>query len=181
MNEVGLIPEQAVTAEALAASASTRIVLDGRRPKLPDHGGRVLQVMAGHVDLFAIGSSAGRIDTTRRHLFRVEPGEIILDLPEAGGPEARVQVIAVGGPGSEAVVLPRTQFDKPDLVTAWIGRLAKVIAGPNPSWAIRETSLGDVVEVASGERRRGPARDIVWVSIQAGTARVMGHEPSYTA
>ena len=47
----------------------------------------------------------------RHHLFRVESGEIILDLPEAvDSSGTRIQVIAVGGPGAEALVAPRAEF-----------------------------------------------------------------------
>ena len=34
-------------------------------------------------------------------------------------------------------------------------------------------------ELAAGERRRGSAQDILWVSVEAGSIRLMGVEPAY--
>jgi NHLM bacteriocin system ABC transporter ATP-binding protein len=159
-----------------------RIMLDGRRPKLLDHRGHVLQVTAGHVDVFAVGMIEGSTEGARRHLFRVESGEILLDLEQSadsGG--SRVQVIAVGGPGAEARVLPRQEIRSLDLVATWITRLAGLIAGPSPGWEIRELAHEGATEMPSGERYRGPGRGIVWVALEAGTAKLMGLDPVLAA
>lgn len=166
------------TIEPLAARAPERLTLDGRRPQLLDHHDHILQVVAGHVDLFAVGVVDGKVETARRHLFRVESGEIIADLCDFVGP-SHTQVIAVGGAGAEALVVRRTDCNNDALVEAWITKLSKVIAGPNPSWEIREATNLIAAEMVPGERRRGPARNVVWVSVQAGTAQLMGHEPAY--
>src|SRR5476649_1171557 len=87
--------------QTAAALRSTRIVLDGRHPRPLDHREHVLQVMAGHVDIFAVSIPEGGTEGARHHLFRVERGEIILDLPETvDSPGNRIQVVAVGGPGA---------------------------------------------------------------------------------
>jgi hypothetical protein len=183
MTESLLRPMEAPAAnEAPPAHSPQRVLLDGRRPKLLDHRGHVLQVVAGHVDLFAVIVSDGRIERARQHLLRIEAGEIIPDLPEHAGPTGeRLQVIAVGGLGTEALIVPRTGCDNPALVQAWIGKLAKVIAGPNPSWEMHEAEREGVVDMLPGEQRRGPARDITWVSVATGAARLMRHEPPYQA
>jgi NHLM bacteriocin system ABC transporter ATP-binding protein len=184
MTESLLRPMQAPASanEAPPAHSPQRVLLDGRRPKLLDHRGHVLQVVAGHVDLFAVIVSDGRVERARQHLLRIEAGEIIPDLPEHAAPTGeRLQVIAVGGLGTEALIVPRTGCDNPALVQAWIGKLAKVIAGPNPSWEMPEAEREGVVDMLPGEQRRGPARDIAWVSVATGAARLMRHEPPYQA
>ena len=45
-------------------------------------GGTRLQVTAGHVDVFAVSLVEGKAAGARHHLFRVESGEIILDLQD---------------------------------------------------------------------------------------------------
>jgi NHLM bacteriocin system ABC transporter ATP-binding protein len=181
MNEPMLSPSSAVTAgEPLPVHITERIALDGRRPKLLDHHGHVLQVICGHADLFAVSIMDGKVETARQHLFRVESGEIIADLAgfaDPGGP--RLQVIAVGGPGAEAVVVRRADFDHDARVEAWITRLSQVIAGPHPDWRLREANNLIEVEMKPGDRLRGPARNLVWVSVQAGAASLMGHGQAY--
>jgi NHLM bacteriocin system ABC transporter ATP-binding protein len=158
-----------------AAGAPGRIRLDDRHPRLLDHHGHVLRVVAGHVDLFAVGIADGKAQTARQHLFRVESGEIIPGISSHDS----AQVIAVGGDSAEAIVLRHEELDDETIVDAWITKLARVIAGPNPGWEIRDTTDPLALEMKAGERRRGPARNIVWVSVQAGSALLGGHEPSY--
>src|SRR5262245_19583211 len=135
--------EPVLMQEALAGAGrqarSTRVVLDSRRPQLLDHREHLLQVVSGHVDLFAVGVDDGRVGSVRQHLFRVERGEIIPDFPQPDGPESLpVRVLAVGSPGAEAVLVVREDIEGTALVQRWIGRLSGLIAGPNQSWAISE-------------------------------------------
>jgi NHLM bacteriocin system ABC transporter ATP-binding protein len=163
------------------AAPSSSVVLDGRYPDVPDHRGKVLQVTAGHVDLFAVRASDGR-DGGRQHLFRVESGDAIFDLPQVvDDRDARVRVIAVGGPGAQAILLPRHEIASPELVSAWLARLASVMAGPNPSWQMREAPSAGTAELDAGERRRGPVRNVAWLSVHAGSAKLMGLAPPYQA
>jgi len=171
----------AIADQLAAADLPTRVVLDSRKPRLLDHRGRVLQVATGHVDVFAVSVSENGVESARHHLFRVESGEIILDLQEtADSRGAGLQVIAVGGLGAEALMLP-LEIQPSDLVAMWISRLARLIAGPSPSWEMREVAGEGVTEMSPGERCRGPRRSIVWVSLQAGTAKLMGLEPVLVA
>ena len=161
----------------------TRIVLDGRRPKLLDHRGHVLQVTAGHVDVFAVsmieGSTDRRATSSVSGRERRDPSRPAEQSVDSSG--SRIQVIAVGGPGAEAQVVPRLEIRSLDLVAAWITRLAGLIAGPNPSWEMRELAHEGATEIPPGERRRGPVRNIVWVALQAGTAKLMGLDPVLAA
>src|SRR5256885_2254959 len=157
-----------------------RIILDGRRPQLLDHHGYGMQVVASYVDLFAVSLVDGKIDGARHHLFRVEKGEIILDLPAtAHHPIGRAQVIAVGGPGAEVLILPRRQIESDDFIAAWIRQLGKAIIGPNVDWTIHEAPADVRCDLGPGERRRGSAHNLVWTSVEAGVVRLMGLEAAY--
>ena len=175
MTEPVLQQVQATADQEAAACLPIRIVLDGRHPKLLDHREHVLQLVAGYADVFAVSMVEGRADGARHHLFRVESGEVILDLPETvDSSGTRIQVIAVGGPGTEALMVPRSEFLSVDPITAWITRLARMIAGPNPSWEMREVPGDGAAEIPPGERRRGPVRNIVWVALEAGDGEAYG-------
>jgi NHLM bacteriocin system ABC transporter ATP-binding protein len=165
-----------------AVDSPTRVVLDGRRPELLDHRGHVLQVTEGHVDVFAVSTIEGTAAGARHHLFRIESGDVLLDLEQSvDSAERRIQVIAVGGPGAEVRVLPRWEIPSLDLVAAWITRLATLIAGPSPGWEMRELAHEVATEMQPSERCRGPGRGIVWVALQTGTAKLMALDPVLTA
>jgi NHLM bacteriocin system ABC transporter ATP-binding protein len=182
MTDAVLQQAHAAADQAAATRLATRIVLDGRRPQLLDHREHVLQVVTGYADIFAVSIVEGCSGGARHHLFRVESGEVILDLPETvDSSGTRIQVIAVGGPGAEALVAPRPEFLSVDPMTAWITRLARMIAGPNPSWDIREVPVDSAAEIPPGERRRGPVRNIVWVTLEAGGLKLMGLDPPFFA
>lgn len=159
----------------------SRFVLDARRPILLDQHEHVLQVTSGHVDVFAVGMSQGQTGGGRYHLFRVESGGILLDLSDKTPVGTRTLVIAVGGPSAEVAVIPRTEFRSFDLVAEWISQLAQLMAGPFPDWDMHEVAESGDTEMQPGERRRGPVRSIVWASVKAGTARLMGLDPALAA
>jgi NHLM bacteriocin system ABC transporter ATP-binding protein len=162
------------------AAHHQRLVLDSRIPHVLDHHGYVLRVVAGHADLFAVRAVEKTTQGARHHLFRVETGGIIPDLPELTiEPGACVCVIAVGGPGTEAVIMPREEIETFEPVAAWLQSLATVLAGPSVDWSIREAEMDRPNELAPGERRRGSAQDLLWVSVTAGHVRLMGLEPAY--
>jgi NHLM bacteriocin system ABC transporter ATP-binding protein len=159
-----------------------RLALDARRPRLLDHREHVLQVTAGHVDVFAARMPESSTVGARHHLFRVETGGILLDLQNTAAVTGfGTQVIAVGGPGAEVAVVPRATFHSFDLIEKWIAQLAQLMAGPNPNWDMREVTDCGEMEIAAGERRRGPVRNIIWVSLKTGTARLMRLDPILTA
>ena len=160
------------------ARALSSIRFDGRHPKLLDHRGHALKVMSGHVDIFAVAEERG----ARHHLFRVERDEIILDLQQGldrlGSP---IRVVAVGSPGTEAAIVPQAAVDSFDSIAGWIRHLAWLITENSPSWDMLEVAGGESAPIAPNERRRGPARSIVWVSLQSGSAAPMGLEPAIAA
>ena len=164
------------------ARPPNHVAFDGRHPKLLDHRGYALQITAGHVDVFAVKLVEGNTEGARHHLFRVESGEIVLGL-QAGFNSSgiQVQVLAVGSPGAEALLVPRSDIQSPDLAAPWIRRLARLIAGASPSWDMLEVASDGTAAIPPGERRRGPARSIVWISLESGTAKPMGLDPTIAA
>ncbi len=152
------------------------LALDARRPKLLDNHDHVLQVTNGYVDVFAVDRSGDNANGGRHYLFRVERGDVLLDLD---GADAQMRILAVGGLDAKVAIIPRTAFRSVDLVHAWVTQLSQLIAGPNPDWNMRE--IVDRTELAAGERGRGPARNIVWASVRDGTARLTGLGPTLAA
>ena len=150
-----------------------RIALDTRRPWPLDDRGRILRIVTGHVDLFAVRSGAGA-ERTRHHLFRLETGEIIVDLPRAGGTTDAVGVIAVGGPGAEVLVVARESIGELALMEAWIARISAATVGAAVDWTVREAGAGSAFELAPGDQLRGAARGVVWASCERGEVRFMG-------
>jgi NHLM bacteriocin system ABC transporter ATP-binding protein len=181
MNEsvLPLLPENA---DQAMAPEPARLALDARRPKFLDHRSYVLQVTTGHVDVFAASMSESNEGGARHHLFRVETGGILLDLEDTANiTGVRTRIIAVVGPGAEVAVVPRATFQSFDLIAKWIAQLAQLMAGPNPNWDMREVTDCGEMEIVAGERRRGPVRNIIWVSLKTGTTRLMGLDPILTA
>jgi NHLM bacteriocin system ABC transporter ATP-binding protein len=178
-----MIESLAQQIEALAGSEappSSPFTFDGRHPKRLDHSGHAVKITAGHLDVFAVSGTGSNATGPRRHLFRVEKDEIILDLQQGfDGIGSQHQIVAVGSPGVEAIILPRTAPDFPELVASWIKQLAWLITESNPSWDMQEVASG--AALGPGERRRSPARHIIWVSLASGSAKPMGLEPAIAA
>jgi NHLM bacteriocin system ABC transporter ATP-binding protein len=151
------------------------ILLDPRHPRLLDDREQVLAVKAGHVDVFAVAS-----DMRRRHLFRVEAGEIILDLHTGCANSAgQFQIVAVGGPGAALTSIPRAIVASGDLLARWITHLARLVIPPGLPGMIPELVAGEAGQVMEpGQRSRGPMRSIAWTRIASGTASFLGLDPA---
>jgi len=169
--------DDVATTEPETLRSAELIALDARHPLRLDQRGRFMQVVSGHVDLFATSVAGGEPASTRHHLFRVERGEILADLLDADDPLG-IQVIAVAGADTEALAM-RCADCKDEALEAWLTKLSRMIAGPNPSWDIEEATGLAGLEMKPGERRRGPARNILWLSVVGGRALLMGQEPAY--
>lgn len=180
----GSAPSLALVAETGAQT----VAIDGREPRALDHAGRVLRLEQGYVDLFAVRMVRERVEGGRLHLFRVEGGGVLpafadhvvgQGAAEGAADSARLRVLAVGGPGAQARAVPCGQWRDADAVEAWIGQLSRAIAGPQPDWDVLEALETGSEEVAASERRRGPARSVSWVCVEAGQISLMGQEPAY--
>jgi NHLM bacteriocin system ABC transporter ATP-binding protein len=175
-------PERNASSADLVSSKSARVdvAMDGRRPMLLDHCGYVFQITSGQADIFAVetqnGSSGGR-----HHLFRIETGDVVPDLPTINGPSGEgLYFVAIGSEGTRASIFGRTELASTDQALRWIERLAHFVAGPVPRWQIAELSEGNS-ELISGERRRGPMRNLAWLVVEKGAARLMGLGPAFTS
>ena len=120
-----------VSGTGLVASVESagEMALDGRRPVLLDHHGHVLEIVAGHADIFAVEIKDGK-SGGRHHLFRIERGDIIPDLPgfPASSPDG-LRFIAVGAQNTRVSVVPRDDLASADQAVRWIERLARFVAG----------------------------------------------------
>lgn len=166
---------RAVSIAALCASGAfpDDEALDSRRPLLLDHHGYVLQVIAGHADIFAVDVKDGRWGG-RHHLFRIEAGDVVPDLPNAVASSANgLCFIAAGAEGARVSLIRRSELQSIDLAIRWIERLARFVAGSAPQWQMAELPEGEG-ELDAGERRRGPMRGLVWLKVNRGAARLMG-------
>ena len=174
----GVVP--AVTAEDPVPPQWERVALDSRRPWSLGDRGRVLRIVAGYVDLFAVHSGPGA-ERPRHHLFRVESGEIVVDLPSTAWAIDVVGVIAVGGPGAEVLVTARERIGELALIETWIARLSAATVGTAVDWTAREAGAGSAFELAPDEQLRGAARGVVWASCDRGEVRFMGLEVASNA
>ncbi|MBR0685351.1 NHLP bacteriocin export ABC transporter permease/ATPase subunit [Bradyrhizobium manausense] len=155
------------------------MALDGRRPILLDHHGHVFEIVAGHADIFAVDIRDGK-SGSRHHLFRIERGDIIPDLPgfPASSPDG-LRFIAVGAQDTLVSIVPRA--DRPsELALRWIERLARFVAGPAPLWQMPELPKGEVA-LTAGEARRGPMRGLLWLTVERGALGLLGTGARYTA
>ncbi|MGW1424285.1 NHLP bacteriocin export ABC transporter permease/ATPase subunit [Bradyrhizobium manausense] len=155
------------------------MALDGRRPILLDHRGHVFEIVAGHADIFAVDIRDGK-SGSRHHLFRIERGDIIPDLPgfPASSPDG-LRFIAVGAQDTLVSIVPRA--DRPsELALRWIERLARFVAGPAPLWQMPELPEGEVT-LTAGEARRGPMRGLLWLTVERGALGLLGTGARYTA
>ena len=164
----------------LSAGLPIDVAMDGRRPMLLDHHGHVFQVTSGHVDVFAVDIQNG-LAGGRHHLFRIESGDIIPDLPEVADPSGDgLYFVAVGSGDSQASLFRRTELTSTKHALRWIERLARFVAGPAPRWQMAELPESSS-ELAGGECRRGPMRGLAWLAVEKGAARLMGLGPAYAA
>jgi NHLM bacteriocin system ABC transporter ATP-binding protein len=156
-----------------------RMALDSRHPLLLDHRGQVLEVTDGYVDIFAISLGKGAAGV-RHHLLRLEVGDIILDLQDAVDSSGRpVRLFAVGGPGASACSINRSEFTSQEGVATWIRKLAGLISDRQPNWQASDLPSEGVAALPAGDRFRGSMHDIVWVSLQSGSARILGMDPPF--
>jgi hypothetical protein len=153
-------------AAPIASLGRRRLAVDPRRPILLNDRDEVLRVITGHVDIFAMETSG-----TRHHLFRVEAGEIVLDLHTACEQSpGRLHIVAIGGPEAELVAVSRTEIECSDELCKWITCLSELTVMSAASDDGPELIGGEAIELQAGELCRGPKRSVVWAQIEAGSA-----------
>ncbi|WP_298362667.1 NHLP bacteriocin export ABC transporter permease/ATPase subunit [uncultured Bradyrhizobium sp.] len=162
-----LAKDEFATVRPIAAPGSRRVAIDPRHPILLDERDQVLEVSAGHVDIFAVETGG-----VRHHLFRCEVGEIILDLHAACERSAsRLQIVAVGGPDAEIIAVSRSEIASSDRMSGWITQLCMLAAGSTRSDNSPELIGGEARDLQPGARSCGPRRSIVWARIEAGSVK----------
>ncbi|WP_456710039.1 NHLP bacteriocin export ABC transporter permease/ATPase subunit [Bradyrhizobium sp. USDA 4452] len=152
------------------------MAIDPRHPILLNERDEVLEVRAGHVDIFAVEK-----DGVRHHLLRCEIGEIILDLHTACERSAiELRIVAIGGPDAEIITISRSEIAA-DRMSGWIARLSTLAAGSARSDNAFELIGGEAKELHPGERCRGPKRSILWARIEAGSVKLLDLDLEFEA
>lgn len=167
-------------ASLVSAELPVDMALDGRTSVLLDHHGHVLEVVAGHLDIFAVDVEDGEYGS-RHHLFRIESGDVVADLPALAVSEGSgVSFIAVGTDGTRTSARSRSDLSSAAQATRWIERLARFVAGPAPHWQMAELPEGEV-RLSANECARAPMRGLLWLTVERGDLRLMGVAVSYAA
>jgi NHLM bacteriocin system ABC transporter ATP-binding protein len=155
-------------------------------PFLLDGHDKAWIVFSGKVDIFAVQVKNGEPVSARRHLFRAEPGSLLLGMDLANY-RRDIGLLAVGVAGTHLIRIERARLESvahsseyaSDLITlinGWVSGLSAGL-GQNlraprqfePLEADKETLLGDGT-VAH------PRKGVLWVSSPRGIARFMGWE-----
>jgi ATP-binding cassette subfamily C protein len=173
VRELGYNPELVVH-----AGSNNPFLLDGRD--------KAWVVFSGKVDVFAVQVRNGEPVSSRRHLFRAEPGSLLLGMDLASY-RRDIGLLAVGVAGTRLIRLERSRLqelaqndeyaaDITALVTGWVSGLsyglAQNLRAPRQFEALetgREIPLPD-------EAIAHPRKGILWVSSPHGIARFMGWE-----
>ena len=108
---------------------ATPLALGGNKPLKLEDSGNAWLMESGFADVFFIPASEGDLPGRRVHLFRVEPGEILMGLDPGEGLGG---LIAVAGPGSEALQVPSRELldrlsdadEGPGLLDSWVRRMS---------------------------------------------------------
>jgi ATP-binding cassette subfamily C protein len=164
-------------ASLVSTEGPVDMALDGRRPVLLDHHGHVLEVVAGHVDIFAVEVEDGEYGS-RYHVFRIESGDVVPDLPVSAG--RGISFIAVGTDGTLASARSTSDSTSTAQATRWIERLARFVAGPAPHWQMSELPAGEA-RLSPNECARGPMRGLLWLTVERGDVSLMGLAVSHAA
>jgi NHLM bacteriocin system ABC transporter ATP-binding protein len=153
-----------------------RIPLDGRHPRLLDEPHGALELIRGHVDLFAVPIVAGAPAGARRHLCRIEASSLVLGLPVIADPaEAQsIGILAVGGQGAEAIVLHRTLIHDWRTIEPWIAALATAVVDTEAGWNVRTIECEGTIELQAGQQLRAPAHGVAWIAVESGEFALMG-------
>jgi hypothetical protein len=152
------------------------VPLDGRRPRLLDDTACALKVVCGHADLFAVSIADGAAAGARCHLCRIETGGVILGLPfvSADGQAQSIGVLAVGGQGTEALILDRALIEDGAAIETWVAKLASAMVETAAGWNARAAECGTSIELEAGQQLRAPAHGVAWVAVERGNIALMG-------
>ncbi|MGY3534454.1 NHLM bacteriocin system ABC transporter ATP-binding protein [Bradyrhizobium sp. USDA 4452] len=171
-----LAKDEFATVGPIAPPGARHMAIDPRHPILLNERDEVLEVRAGHVDIFAVEK-----DGVRHHLLRCEIGEIILDLHTACERSAiELRIVAIGGPDAEIITISRSEIAA-DRMSGWIARLSTLAAGSARSDNAFELIGGEAKELHPGERCRGPKRSILWARIEAGSVKLLDLDLEFEA
>lgn len=161
-----------------------RVEIGSNVPVEIDDPETIWLVYEGKIDIFAVRVVAGQAAGARRHLFRVEAGDLLFGL-DLSGHGADIQISAVGVKDTVVARFSRTRFeellrsrkhtaDTARLLERWIMNFTGSITQNTALRQFAPLNVNAPTELDPGEITR-PVRNVVWVRALAGTARFMGH------
>lgn len=152
--------------EQIFSKAGDARDLEGNAPLLCADTKRVWFVLSGAVDLFLVDVEAGAPKGRRRHVARIEEGELFLEMPVLGSrdDDRQVGVLAVGVSGTRVGALAQDKLRAlarglgaldavHGLLDIWVRRLAEAIAPPG--------GRPDAEPLGNGRHEVGPEPKIV--------------------
>ncbi|MET4210037.1 NHLM bacteriocin system ABC transporter ATP-binding protein [Bradyrhizobium sp. LA2.1] len=155
-------------------ASSAPVALESHRPLPIDDVDRVLHVVRGYVDIFAVRETAAGEPSRRHHLFRVEQGGVVFGLPGICDASSNsLAAIAVGGLETEIVIGRRGRFADRDRIDAWTAQVAGLIAASPAGALVQQAAIGSQYTLASTEFLRLSGRRVGWIGIERGTIGVM--------
>ena len=154
------------------------ISVSGRQPIPLADAQTAWVVYAGRLDVFAAPLDAAGTAGVRRHLLRVEAGQLVLGLGcEDEIASQPLSLIAIGGPDTRVIQLPRARLEQlaqePEssvyviaLLDGWVQGLAAALVADLPPQASCPLQPGDFTlePLRPAHSRRG----VVWIAPTAG-------------
>lgn len=162
------------------------IEVGSNRPFLLDDQHQAWVVLSGKVDVFAVRLQHGEAEGSRQHLFRAEPGQLLLGMNLAAY-RRDIGLLAVGVAGTQLIRLDRDALQAlantaehretiTTLVNGWVTGLSSGIAqNIRVPRQFEPLEAGIDIELPAGAIAR-PRKGILWVSSPRGIARFMGWE-----
>ncbi len=167
---------------ALLESGGEALTVGGDHPFLLE-GDSVWWVRSGKVDVFNVAMQDGAASGGRSHMFRVGPGGLLFGTQPRGS-GGRTSLLAVGTPGTELFVAPRTRIwelarmpvyapEVGALLDEWVDVLCGSMAGTDPPDELRDLQPDEEVRVERRAHVRSGPR-VAWVRHEGGTSLLLG-------
>lgn len=160
--------------------------IEGKDTLVASEVDQVWFVESGAVDLFFVDLYDGAARGRRRHIVRIEAGEMFLALEPLPSLNPRLSfgVLAVGGPGTRLFELTQTKLRQVararnaldavhGLIDGWVRLTSRALRNADPPPGRKEALPGAQIELEPGESvSAGPKA--VWFLHKEGTGRLAG-------
>lgn len=157
------------------------VVVESNKPLLLDDPDLVWVVYSGQVDVFSIPVKDDQVVGARKHLFRVQGGQLLFGIQPDEGSD--FQLLASGTPGTNLIQIERTRFQEmvtdPEssefmarMVADWVLALSSCASLSVPPKDLTLLAGNTQAELDSSEVIAA-RQDLVWVQLDKGTLSFM--------